>query len=427
MNNTQLVSSEPEDGMMQTEVLVIPEEEAAKNAESMAGTENAGDTEAAEEGQQKESDTESGKETDTETETEISAVGGYGAYLPFIGAGAVLLTGIGIAAACLRTKKKRKDAKKAAMMERKKREMAGSGGQRTAGTVQEKQEWMEPAAEAAKDCMKTETVTRMEPQPLPRTEEEQKLPGGIYVGKVHHIGRRSSQQDSFGISQDGTRLDTEGKGVFAIVADGMGGLSNGGEVSTRVTISMLEAFESQEQNTPGDGLLLALLNKANTDVNQMLGKNGQRKSGSTVVAVLIRDDWLYWIAVGDSHIYLYRDDVLMQINREHVYSVELDEMAARGDISAREAAQDPQRRALTSFIGIGKLEKIDRNIRPLKLQSQDRVLLMTDGVFGTLSEEEITAAMRLPVSESGVAIRQMIQAKNKETQDNYTALILEYR
>lgn len=116
----------------------------------------------------------------------------------------------------------------------------------------------------------------------------------------------------------------------------------------------------------------------------------------------------------------------MQVNREHVYGVELDEQAGRGEISFSAAASDPQRKALTSFIGIGKLKKIDRNIRPLKLLEGDRVLLMSDGVFGTLSDGEIAEAMHAPAEMSGEILDRMIRSKNLANQDNYTAIILEY-
>lgn len=260
----------------------------------------------------------------------------------------------------------------------------------------------------------------------PRTEKNIPARKGIYVGKVHNIGRRSSQQDSFGISADGQGLKTDGKGIFAIVADGMGGLANGGEISAIVTMSMMESFDRNPPGIPGDRELLEMLGRANDNVNNLLNSRRSEKSGSTVVAVLVRDSGLYWLTVGDSHLYLYRDGALMQMNRDHVYSVDLDEMAARGEISVGEAQNDPQRKALTSYIGMGKIAKIDRNVRPLKLRSGDRVALMSDGVFGTLNDEEIIAAMKLPIEECGEGLSQMIQSKNKAAQDNYTALILEY-
>lgn len=249
-------------------------------------------------------------------------------------------------------------------------------------------------------------------------------PSGVYMSKVHQTGKRRNQQDSFGVSQNGEAFSTAGKGLLAIVADGMGGLSNGAEVSARVTMSMMESFEQLPETVSGEKRLLQMLNTTNRDVNRML--RGKESSGSTLVSALIQGDELYWLTVGDSHLYLYRDGALMQMNRDHVYGTELDEKAARGEISMEAAAGDPQRKALTSYIGMGEIEKIDRNIRGLKLLNKDRVLLMTDGVFGTLSDEEIAAAMRLPVEESSVAIEQMIQGKNRPAQDNYTALILEY-
>jgi len=263
---------------------------------------------------------------------------------------------------------------------------------------------------------------RMETAPI----STEKRRNGLYIGKVHNIGRRDSQQDSFGMSKDGQGLDTGGNGILAIVADGMGGMENGGQISALVTMTMLEQFDRQNGKVPGQQRLLELLNQANEQVNRMIASSGGKRGGSTVIAVLIQGADLYWLTVGDSHLYLYRNDALLQMNQDHIYAVELDEKAARGEISPRAAAGDSQRKALTSYIGMGKISKMDRNIRPMKLKSGDRILLMSDGVFGTLSDEEILAAMRLPVTESGEAIDQMIREKNRANQDNYTALILEY-
>ena len=271
------------------------------------------------------------------------------------------------------------------------------------------------------NTMRMETE-RMETAPI----STEKRRNGLYIGKVHNIGRRDSQQDSFGMSKDGQGLDTGGNGILAIVADGMGGMENGGQISALVTMTMLEQFDRQNGKVPGQQRLLELLNQANEQVNRMIASSGGKRGGSTVIAVLIQGADLYWLTVGDSHLYLYRNDALLQMNQDHIYAVELDEKAARGEISPRAAAGDSQRKALTSYIGMGKISKMDRNIRPMKLKSGDRILLMSDGVFGTLSDEEILAAMRLPVTESGEAIDQMIREKNRANQDNYTALILEY-
>lgn len=248
---------------------------------------------------------------------------------------------------------------------------------------------------------------------------------GINIGNAQNIGARENQQDSFGISDVQNKELCSEKGVISIVADGMGGLENGAEVSAIVTSSILNYFNSQKFHSNESIELLNMLMAANNNVNNFLTQNGRGKSGSTVVATLVKDMDMYWISVGDSRIYLYREGRLIQVNREHNYGADLDEQAARGLISVEEARNDPQRHALTSYIGMGELERIDRNIHPLKLKDGDRILLMSDGVFGTLSDEEIVESMSLSVFEAADDVEKKVLMKNKPHQDNFTVVIIE--
>jgi serine/threonine protein phosphatase PrpC len=171
--------------------------------------------------------------------------------------------------------------------------------------------------------------------------------------------------------------------------------------------------------------LLNMVNAANDNVNRFM--SGRDKGGSTVVAVIIHGGNLYWVAVGDSRICLIRNGAIMQVNREHVYSVDLDEKAATGEISWESAAGDPKRAALTSYLGMSTLEKIDRSLRPMQLLDGDRVLLMSDGIFGILTDNEILHAMSLPPQDSAMKLQEMTLAKQNPNQDNLTAVIFEYR
>lgn len=247
----------------------------------------------------------------------------------------------------------------------------------------------------------------------------------VNIGNTHHIGARESQQDSFGISDISNRVLCDNKGVFAVVADGMGGLANGREISAIVTSSMLKYFNEKTFHSELEIELLNMLSTANGEVNKYLGKDGKGKSGSTVVSIILKNRQLYWLTVGDSRICLIRNGAIIQINREHTYGADLDEKFAMGEISIEEAQSNPQRNALTSYLGMGRLEKIDRNIRPLQLLRGDRIILMSDGVFGTLSDEEILSVMDAPTYESAARLEQMILATNKSKQDNFTAIILE--
>lgn len=276
--------------------------------------------------------------------------------------------------------------------------------------------------EKKKQVTKTEQIVGVNAQ----EEIEADNNAQFIVGKLHNVGKRSSQQDSFAVSDEKDTKLCEEKGLIAIVADGMGGLSDGDKISSMVTLSLFKHFyEKPLADFPGD-TLLDMLRNANKEVNTFL-KNKTERCGSTLVTGIIKDKKLYWLSVGDSHIYLYRGGNLMQLNREHTYKEELDLKVVNGEISMEEAIKNPQRTALTSYIGMGQLEKIDKNSAPVELKKGDRLIFATDGVFGTMKETQIASVMQYPVEESIRRMNDWIQAVGKNNQDNYTAVIIECR
>ena len=247
----------------------------------------------------------------------------------------------------------------------------------------------------------------------------------VTIGSLHDKGMREMQQDSFGISDTENEQLLKEKGVLAVVADGMGGLSDGERMSQLVVVTMLQGFESKAEDPSPVSTLLRLVDEANTGVNKELGEEMLGKCGSTVVAVIVKERALSWISVGDSHIYVLRDDRLVKLNKDHNYGAELDEKVRTGEISFEEAAGDPKRAALTSYIGIGELELIDRNETPIALQKGDRILLMSDGIYGSASDEEITSAMAKPLRSALNTLESVVLSKNSAKQDNYTCVVIE--
>ncbi|MBP7175470.1 MAG: serine/threonine-protein phosphatase [Thermoclostridium sp.] len=247
------------------------------------------------------------------------------------------------------------------------------------------------------------------------------------IGNAQHIGKREDQQDSFGVSDVFDREEVSQKGILAVLADGMGGLENGAECSKSLVAQMLDAFAQNDIQADIAQGLRAIIENVNSNIcfefNQ---KNTQSMTGSTVVAVVIKGSLLYWISVGDSRVYLFRDNSLTQLNKEHNYGTRLDENVQLGIISAEEAQNDPDRAALTSYIGISELTEIDRNLEPVQLQPSDRVVMCSDGLFSTLSEAEMVQAMaKSPQEAAQEMVDQAIQ-KDRKYQDNVTVIVLGY-
>ena len=272
--------------------------------------------------------------------------------------------------------------------------------------------------------MEPPTPAEVHPVPITKeTVEETVCPiPGISLGKIHDVGRRDYQQDSFG--QTAVLRNT---GILAVLADGMGGLSGGERVSQKIVMEAL-TFGSTLQANQVPTALPGMVAGINHAVNQMLGPKGLYTSGSTVVSALITGNALRWISVGDSRIYLYRDGQLSQLSRDHDLLQDWMPDILEGKRSMAEALRDPNGRKLTSFIGMGELRHVDYNRTPIPLLPGDRVLLMSDGVYGTVSDAEMAAILRDcgSVQLAASHIGQRIMGAALPYQDNYTLIVLGY-
>ncbi len=241
--------------------------------------------------------------------------------------------------------------------------------------------------------------------------------GNVTVEKLHEQGARDGQQDCFFVSPPEERA-----GVLAVVADGMGGLADGDKVSEAAVSAMAHGFYQTEEAP--QAALLQLAEQANAAVNRLLGDDVYN-SGSTLAAGLLRDGAFHYLSVGDSRICLYRQGILYQLNREHIYRNDLAVRFVNGEESLENVTGHPKAAGLTSFLGMGQLKYVDLPAEPVTVRPGDRFLLMSDGVYNALTRGELAAA--LEGESCAEAIREAIRAKAYQNQDNYTAVILTCR
>jgi PPM family protein phosphatase len=249
----------------------------------------------------------------------------------------------------------------------------------------------------------------------------------IAPDNAQHIGARKEQQDAFGFSDLEQSALTRKIGALSVVADGMGGMEQGQEMSRLACRTMIETYTQQPDGESIPDALSHALDAANRRVLErarQLGLLGE--TGTTLSAAVIHDDGLHWTSVGDSRIYLYRDGMLTQLTLDHGYARHLDQKVAAGEISPQAAAEDPKRHAITSFLGLDALEEIDRTVRPFPLQPGDRILLCTDGLHGVLTDEEIGEILESHPSGAAQALIDAALAKRRKNQDNVTATLFDY-
>lgn len=253
---------------------------------------------------------------------------------------------------------------------------------------------------------------------------EMPLETKISISKIHGIGQREVQQDSFGISEINIS-DFKQKGMLIVLADGMGGMQGGEKASVATVISCLEYFDRTDcKNNDKDRLLQDMLFYANGEVRRALGEEVD-SGGSTAVIVWLDGRKLRWITIGDSRLYLYRKGLLIKLNEEHIYATSLDALVKNGELTFEAALNDPQRDALTSYLGIKELKQYDQNLTVEMLQKGDKLVLMSDGVYNTVSMGEMIDTLSFDAENAAVKLENQIVNKRIANQDNYTAVIIE--
>lgn len=204
-------------------------------------------------------------------------------------------------------------------------------------------------------------------------------------GNAQSIGQRQTQEDAFGFSDPGDAAFVAHAGFLAVLADGMGGLAHGDLAGRSAIRAFLDAYS---QKTPAetipDALARALV-AANLAVLAAAVQIGQADHlGTTLVAAILLGNEAYWISIGDSALFHLRGGEVTQYNRPHVYSIDLDARVLAGELAADHALADPQREALTSYLGMSTPPLVDGNLRPMRIADTDILLLASDGLFKTL-------------------------------------------
>ena len=243
------------------------------------------------------------------------------------------------------------------------------------------------------------------------------------VGSLQNIGKRKEQQDSFYLSNIRDEQMLNQKGLLAVVADGMGGLEDGAAISKLVTDTFAQNYAGQNINSSST-FLYETARKSEATVEKYI-ERVDITGGSTLVAVLVKGNELDFISVGDSHIYLFSNGKLTQLNREHNYGEVLKDKARRGEVDRDEPNVNPQRHSLVAYIGMGSFHTVDRNAQPIKIKAGDKVFLCSDGVYNALGKDALALELRGSAVVAAKRIESKILSQNLPKQDNFTGVIVE--
>jgi len=244
----------------------------------------------------------------------------------------------------------------------------------------------------------------------------------ISFGATDPGKKRSNNEDAY--------LLNDTLGLYA-VADGIGG-NEGGEVASRIAVETLEEampdLLGDANRTPPSGVVmkadprLIALRQVITLSNRKLRQAREQDPelsgmGTTLTALLLRNNQAYIAQIGDSRAYLLRSGEFTQLTSDHSYVAE---QVAASILTLQQARLSPYRHVITRALGIDEEAEADFFAHALK--QGDRFLLCSDGLTEMVDDAEIGKI--LAGSPPQEAAQKLVAAANEQGGvDNITVVV----
>ncbi|MBS1788740.1 MAG: Stp1/IreP family PP2C-type Ser/Thr phosphatase [Acidobacteria bacterium] len=215
--------------------------------------------------------------------------------------------------------------------------------------------------------------------------------------------------------------DERNGGSLIVLADGLGGGSCGQIASQLAVQTVRQSFfsTSDAEFSIHDRLALAIA-EANRVIHHRSSRDRQCKGmGSTCATLALQDEVAYVAHVGDSRVYLVRDNRIRQLTRDHS---RVQRMLDDGLITEDEAASHPERNWLERALGLKPQILPDLLPEPIRVARDDTFLLCTDGLTNLVRDEEIFRMVQMaPAAHACEAL--IALANERGGTDNITVAI----
>ncbi len=232
------------------------------------------------------------------------------------------------------------------------------------------------------------------------------------------IGRRKKQEDYYVVR-------SYSNGVLAVVCDGMGGHSYGALSAHRAAEEFVVAFEERPDGSVAERLRWAL-----DDANEAVAAVGERTGafgGTTLLAAFVGAGVLWWASVGDSPLFLWRNNRLVRLNADHSMRAIYRDFVQSGAMTHAEAMS--RGHELRSALTGDALPMVDAPPTPYPLLPGDRIILATDGTDDLLQQPSLSPETRLLLNDRSAPLASLLvgacRRLEKEWADNTTVVTVD--
>lgn len=232
--------------------------------------------------------------------------------------------------------------------------------------------------------------------------------------------RRKHNQDHIGYEQN--------LGI-AVLADGMGG-HQAGEVAAQMavesTLNKLQTLAELNSSSPvNESRILEFVSKSisesNTEIFEASHADEAHKGmGTTIVAAFVEGTHIYAGHVGDSRLYLYRDQVLRRITKDHSL---VQSLIDKGFYTEREAQNASIGNVVTR--SLGNKAEVEVDTRRIEMEAADVFLLCSDGLTDMVSDWQIAEVINENAMDMDKTANELVFLANKYGgKDNISVILI---
>ncbi len=203
-----------------------------------------------------------------------------------------------------------------------------------------------------------------------------------------------------------------------IVADGMGGHKAGDFASRQATQTIVECLQNSTQENTVAAIRSAIEQANETVIAKAAESESFEGMGTTVVLATIFDNTMYVANVGDSRLYLERDE-LKQITKDHSL---VEEMVRMGGIDQEAARYHPKKNVITR--AVGGSDEIQIDFFEIQLAPGDVILMCSDGLTNMVEDSEISLILRKQRDVVEMAETLVRTANENGGTDNVSVIII---
>lgn len=245
----------------------------------------------------------------------------------------------------------------------------------------------------------------------------------IMAGKENWAGVAQTM-GSCQVQADAAQVWKNDAGFMAVIADGIGS-ANTGKVCAQIAVdTILDRFESYSQLKNPLYFFKTSFLEASRRIQRTIG---ERRGGASAAAVFLNHTHLYYAIAGDVRVALLRGGEIIPLSKGQTFDVLAAQAYENGKLSKQDMLWSMSEKKIWNYLGQDGFHEIEVCVQPILLKPEDKILLISKGIFEELSWREIEDILQRKANaqELADAVIEAAEKKNSAQKDNGSVILIQ--